>query len=607
MTPRKGILEAVGDLFDHPEEGLLRLRDAWTASWPQALDRWSRFVKLREPLWCLTRREAAAEGLAGSFAMIRLTDHSVVVSLPVVQEKKVEPFGLEVLAHEIGHHVLCPGDLTDQGRMVARMRRALPDKTHVIPLIANVYADLLINDRLQRSAGLDMAAVYKECCGASSDPFWTFYMRTYEVLWGLAKGSLAAGAVTDELDGDARLGARLLRAYAGDWVAGSGRFAALCYPYLLEDDAKDFSGRYGVFKDMGGPDPGADPSGLAEIEEGEDSDAVHPALDEGLSGGDVRGPRRKRPAPASAASGRRGGEPGQYREPFEYGEILRALGLDLSGHDAAVRYYRERALPHLIPFPSRRMPQAREPQLEGTDLWDAGSALEELDLFESLAQSPTVIPGVTTLRRLRSEVPGQMPEKEPVDLDLYVDCSGSMPNPQTQTSYLALAGAIVSLSALRAGSRVQATLWSGAGEFETTEGFVRDERRILRILTGFLGDGTAFPIHMLRDTYEGRKPGSRKVHILVISDSGVTTMFERDEKGASGWDISRAALAEAGGGGTMVLNIPPIGNSNPYAVLGHGLGDAARVGGWDIHAVSSWEQLVGFARSFSRKNYGEDR
>ena len=38
-------------------------------------------------------------------------------------------------------------------------------------------------------------------------------------------------------------------------------------------------------------------------------------------------------------------------------------------------------------------------------------------------------------------------------------------------SYLALAGTILALSALRAGARVQATLWSGAGQFETTAGF----------------------------------------------------------------------------------------------------------------------------------------
>ena len=147
------------------------------------------------------------------------------------------------------------------------------------------------------------------------------------------------------------------------------------------------------------------------------------------------------------------------------------------------------------------------------------------------------------------------PEKRPIDLDMYVDCSGSMPNPQRVLSPIALAGAIIALSALRVGSAVQATLWSGAGQYETTGGFVRDAVQVLRVLTGYLGGGTAFPIHLLRDTYERRKPSDRAVHLLVLSDDGVTTLFDKDEHGASGWDVSQMALHQARGGGTMVLNL----------------------------------------------------
>ena len=66
---------------------------------------------------------------------------------------------------------------------------------------------------------------------------------------------------------------------------------------------------------------------------------------------------------------------------------------------------------------------------------------------------------------------------QPLDLDLYVDCSGSMPNPQVNVSYLTLAGAIVALSALRAGARVGTIhlsniLGSMAGAFTVSFGFV---------------------------------------------------------------------------------------------------------------------------------------
>ena len=46
-------------------------------------------------------------------------------------------FGREIMAHEIGHHVYVPGNLLDQGRMIARIRYGLPGKEHLAPLVAN--------------------------------------------------------------------------------------------------------------------------------------------------------------------------------------------------------------------------------------------------------------------------------------------------------------------------------------------------------------------------------------------------------------------------------------------------------------------------------------
>ena len=294
---------------------------------------------------------------------------------------------------------------------------------------------------------------------------------------------------------------------------------------------------------------------------------------------------------------------GQAREPFQFGEILRAAGLNISDHEAAVRYYRERARPYLIPFPSRQMPESTEPLPEGLEPWDIGDALDAADWFESVMQSPQVIPGMTTVQRVWGTTEGREPNREPLDLDLYVDSSGSMPNPQRLTSYPALAGAILCLSALRAGARVQATLWSGKNQFTSTEGFVRDQESVLRVLTGYFGGSTAFPIHVLRDTYATRKPGARPAHILVISDDGVSTMFDTDERGQSGWEIAAMALKQAAGGGTLVLNLPDqweTAQSGPYADIRRARDEQ----GWHVHRVASLEELVEFARQFSRLRYG---
>jgi hypothetical protein len=572
------------------------LRKEWEAAWPKALTAWSKFTRLRAPNLCLSEGEAKKEGLTGSFAMIRLQDQSIVVSLPAVTSNHVEGYAVEVLAHEIGHHVLAPATLTDHARMIARMRWALPTVEQHAPMVANLYTDLLINDRLQRSAGLRIADVYRAIAtGSTSGSVWALYLRIYEMLWSLARGSLGGGKTDDRLEGDTWLGARLVRSYARDWLDGSGRFAALLLPHLLEDQksAKVIE----KLLDTRNAAAGGDPAGLVEEDPGEREGAIHPAQDPTLA--DM--PVEEKASPAEVAKNT--APRGQAREPFQFGEILRAAGVDISDHAAAVRYYRERARPYLVPFPSRKNPVSFDPLPEGLEPWDIGDALDSTDWFQSVLQSPRVVPGMTTVQRIWGTTEGREPEREPLDLDIYVDSSGSMPNPQQRTSYPALAGAILCLSALRAGASVQATLWSGKNQLTTTHGFVKDPEAVLHVLTGYFGGGTAFPIHLLRDTYAKTKRTARPAHILVISDDGVSTMFDQDERGQSGWDIAGKSLRLAAGGGTLVLNLPEnwsAAASAPYPQIR----EARDQQGWQLYRVASLEDLVEFAREFSRLRYG---
>ena len=94
---------------------------------------------------------------------------------------------------------------------------------------------------------------------------------------------------------------------------------------------------------------------------------------------------------------------------------------------------------------------------------------------------------------------------------------------------------------------------------------------------------------------------------MVISDDGVSTMFDRDERGNSGRDVAAMALASAGGGGSLVLNLredwePAAADSPVHAAIL----SARDEQGWAVHRVSSWEELMAFARAFSRRQYGEE-
>lgn len=553
------------------------LAGTWRTHWPEALRAWGPFVTLHDPTMFATTSAAAKGGLTGSFAAFSLFGREVMIDLEEVVRLGLQDLPLEVLAHEVGHHVLCPADLADQGRLLARVRRGLPGLEQHAGLIQNMYADMLINDRLLRSRGLRMAEVYQRVRG-STDPLWTFYQRIFEILWALPGGTLAAGEVDSAMEGDAQLGAKLARVYATDWLGGAGGFAALCLRYL-EQSAEEVTERMRRLLCVGVVDADAQIPGLARLDEAE---ILHPALDPRVNEyADVLEPDKD--APPSG---------GQYREPFEYGQLLKQLGLDISAQEAAARYYRERALPHLVRFPVRTTPLSAEPLPEGHGQWDVGEPVEAVDWLATTLRSPVVVPGVTTVQRIAGTVEGDRRDKQPVDLDIYVDSSGSIPNPARYESFLTLAGAILALSALRVGARVQATLWSGARQFTTTDGFVRDERAVLSILTGYFGGGTAFPLHVLRETYRDR---DRPTHIVVISDDGVDTMFEpADEHGTPGAQIAATALDTAGAGGTLLLLLRSERERERIAALAPG---------WDVHKVTSWGELVDFAAAFSRRTY----
>jgi hypothetical protein len=594
-TPKKA--EPCSNASGPEQQQLIR---EWQAAWPGALAAWSSYTLLREPRFFASHAEAQPDGLDHQIAAIRLRDQAVMINAAHVLELGLQHFGLQILAHEVGHHVYVPGNLTDNGRLhaaCARMLQGLPAQSAA--LVANLYADQLLNDRLQRHANLDMAAVYRQMAAHSTGPgskVWQVTMRAYEQLWRSPVGTLTP-PVPAEMDGDALLLSRLIRSFAGDWLRGARRYAVVLYPYL----AADATGEQ-TFLKLGlhdtrqaaarapGDEPGdAIPDGLVEVDSSE--------LDDGDDGGDLDGPDKPRSATGKPTeTGANKPATGQCREPFEYGALLRSLGLDLSDHEITVRYYRERARPHLIPFPARRQPHVTEPLAEGQRSWEAGEPIEALDVLGSVLASPHVVPGVTTVQTVYGEAPGSDPARVPMDLDIYIDCSGSMPNPTVTTSYLTLCGTILAMSALRAGAAVQATLWSSPGSFETTGGFLRDEKRVLSTVTGFISGSTAFPLHLLRDTYAKRKPSDPPAHIVVISDDGADTMLAEDERHGDGLAICAQAIAKARGGGTLVLNLPNLAHwkaREPLAKLGY-----------RIHAVTRWEELVAFARAFVRENYG---
>lgn len=586
-----------------------RIRERWFEAWPRALELWSRFTQLSLPRWCLTEEDEEKELLSGSFAMIRLVDHAVVVSLRQIQERRLQRFAVEILAHEIGHHVYCPADLTDNARLLARIRAGLPTKETFAPMIANLYSDLLINDRLQRECSLDMAGVYRAIESASSSRLWTLYMRIYEVLWSLQRGSIAKGKIDARLNNDAILGARLIRSYHHDWLDGGGRFACLCLTYLI-DDAAGAEQSVRVWMDTRSAGAGGVPDGMVEIDADEITGAIHPSEDPSITGLSDQEAEERKLREGMDGQGKAHGQTGlktlkKIRQPFEYADVLKASGVTLNDREITARYYRQLALPHLVRFPSKQQPAATDPHPEGLDIWDIGSSLTEVDWLATLTASPQVVPGMTTMRRLVGEMPGFTPEKRPIDLYLGVDCSGSMSDPKSRLSYPILAGAIIALSALRAGSRVKVALSGEPGKTIATDGFVRDERLVLATLTDYLGTGTTFGIHRLAETFRPWPKTSPHVHILILTDNDIFGMLDLKNPTGLGWTVASESLAAARGGGTYVLQLPEylMNNARAQATIHPGC-EKMKQQGWTVANVDNMDALLAFAKQFSQHAYG---
>lgn len=589
---------------DSPQTAMDALEDQWRAKWEAALRVWSHYVMLRPPQFFHDSKDARAHGLEESFAAISMVTLETSVDLQRVVEFHVEDFAMPVLCHEIGHHVLCPGNLADYARLIAIIRPVVGDQKRAA-LMENLFADFVVNDRLYSSRGLPMVELYDrlhahtatldqpEKLEESGSKLWTFYLRVYETWWRLPRGSLAGPHITREMDVDAGIAARILRVFGHRWLVAIKQLAYVFLKYLPTPDEISKV----ILPNLDWESIGdLDPEELGKAVYGLTSISPEEAAAADITELDAYGQKSGKGPSGDLDSGQNEPSLGQHRTPAQFGQILKDLGANLTPNQVAVQYYREVASPHLVPFPT--IPQASRGKIpEGSGTWETGDELEALDYELSIYESPVVIPGITTRRRLYGEDVGSDEAADPLYLDVYVDCSGSMPNPLTQLSYLTLAAVIMSLSALRAGAKVQATLWSDYGRFKSTNGFIDDETELLGIVTGFVSGGTGFPLNVLRDTYAMYPETEPPAHIMVISDAGVDTMLDKDEQDTPGEEIAKMALEKCRGGGTLVLNMFPSVWNDQHERL--------KELGFDIFLVRRWQELEAFSREFSSRTYGQ--
>lgn len=592
------------------------------AVWPRAQRVWSPVTRLHRPT-------LLEKPVKDALAWIDLRTMSVHVNLrratPLMGTTAARSAGQEelvlaLLAHEVGHYVLAPGDMTTAARIHMRVRSGLIDCDEQVGMVANLWCDLLINDELQRHRGVSMISLLeavsecwdrqeteshgREIPDASGPQWWPTYLRCYEIAWELVPGTLHRQRVAGEAE--ARLMARLARVYASAPVQGAAGFAALLRPMIMDEDLQQkrsqrlrMSGRGGSGRQCGGI------TGVGELPVSVIGDTdllkpvIHPAQDPLVLGAGLSAPR----APEDSQNNNDGAllqdtlSRSQNIQPADLSAVARSLGVDMPALEIASRYYQESAAPYLVRLPPARRAGRDDPLMGNLETWETGEDLADIDWSATMAASPWVVPGVTTRRRHFERDPGEDQHMVPTNLDLYLDSSGSMPDPAVRLSPVALAGAILALSALRSGARVQATTWSGPEQIAGTDGFTQNTQEVLAAIVAHFGGSTSFPLGILSRTHLAARAdgvGRPPCHIAVVSDDGVVSMFadhRSDEcaKTSNEEGIAVRALTAAGGGGTLLLN------TEPRHVKGLRL-----PGGYAVHSVRNLDEVRRFSADLAR-------
>lgn len=466
--------------------------------WPAAQGRWSRFVLLSAP--------RCGHGLA-SVAQIHLGTRQVVLDAEGIAARGLG-WALEaILAHEIGHHVRYPGTLATHARM-HMIERAL------IPLeglsVLNLFTDLLINFTLGEDAGLraQLAAVYQafgEETRWRRDPLFAFVLLIYEERWSLAPGALL-GEATAGLEAtfpgaraEAQLIAQRLLPLGPNLYTQLIYFISSVARYLVPlDEAGEEEAAAGGGLSCRGDDPTAEDWADALVPDAREREAVRRAAREGWL--DEAG--RDRLGGADSMERRIAHLPGQgSADASLVPEVMAA-------------WYRREAERYLLrPPPQPTLGEAVVPTT--LEAWEPGEPVGDIDWPETLREHGPVLGAAQPLRRLRvAEIEGwDVPFWQP-RVEIYLDVSGSMPDPRATKNAMTLAAQILTLGATRAGGLARALIYSH--EHVRYWSWCRSAVEISRFLMHYVGGGTVFPFEVLAESLDSarRHPPTR----AIISD-----------------------------------------------------------------------------------------
>ncbi len=464
--------------------------------WQEALALWDMRVQLSPPEPHVPFRSGEAPENE-PLAYIDLVKRQVFVNFELLGSMGAADSLMAVLAHEIGHHVRFPHTLGWDAELRALEQRLIPGLKQSL---TNLFFDLQVNEVVGRTHAEALCAVYRGFLRTRSEvqvsPLFFFYLALYEELWARPVGDLVPAAQVEAMEEDfpgCRAEARMFvqTFYAlPDMRMQFLYFCATFIRFIEKPDALDFC------IPLAGDVPLPDENDLDAAVQGGGrwQDALEEAKERGWLDEDHD---TKETDPLATIARVTEHLPGQGQ-----GKLRRAL---------VARHYRRLVDQYVLKLPSA--PSQPEPYLRTTpEAWEYGDDPSSIDwTLTVLTQGP--LAAVAPLRReLEADVP---PPSEPgvPAVEIYLDTSGSMPDPQHQLNAMTLAAQVLSATALRKRATVRGIVYSHA--HPRVSPWMYDEETARDFLLHYIGGGTRFPFEVLTKLSCERPEALR----VIISDT----------------------------------------------------------------------------------------
>ncbi len=185
-------------------------------------------------------------------------------------------------------------------------------------------------------------------------------------------------------------------------------------------------------------------------------------------------------------------------------------------------HYRQLAERHLfIPPPLPRTGEAIVPTT--LDEWEHSDPINEIDWNTTFSERGRVLGAVRPLKRIPiAETEGHDVRLWETRMEIYLDVSGSMPNPIYSLNAMTLAAQILTLGTTQSGGSVRAALYSH--ETVLYWAWCRSATEMSRFLMHYIGGGTHYPFELLKRSCG--ECGTDQPIRVVISDSDFDYNFD---------------------------------------------------------------------------------